>query len=78
MIDILIYIAIGAVAGWLAGFLMGYKGSLLRDIILGIIGGFVGGYVFSLLGIDFGVWGTILVPLVGACIVIFVFRLLFK
>ena len=55
------------------------KRSLLRNIILGVVGGFVGGLVFDLLGISFaGYLGTIVVSVVGACIVIFVVNKLFK
>ena len=82
--DILIVLAIGAVAGWLAGIVMNSKGSLLRNIIIGIVGGFVGGYLFSLLKIDINLtvgsinFGTVIVSAIGACIVIFVFNKLFK
>jgi len=55
------------------------EGSLLRNIILGIIGGFVGELIFNLLGITFSNYlGTILVSVVGACLVIFVVKLITK
>ena len=38
MIDLLVSLAIGAVAGWLASIIMGSKGGLLKNIILGIVG----------------------------------------
>ena len=82
--DIIITLLIGAVAGWLAGIIMGSKGGLLRNIILGIIGGFVGSFVFNLLNISISLslgpinLGTIIVSAVGACIVIFIGKLLFK
>ena len=47
IVDILIAVAIGAVAGYLASLIMGTKGGLLRNIILGIIGGAVGKTVFN-------------------------------
>ena len=79
LVDLLISILLGAVSGWLAGIIMKSKGSLLRNIILGVIGGFVGGFIFKLLGISFaGYLGTILVSVVGACLVIFVVNKLFK
>ena len=54
-------------------------GSLLRNIILGVVGGFVGGLIFNLLGIGFGGYiGTIIVSMIGACILINVARILFK
>lgn len=81
IVDILIAVAIGAVAGYLASLIMGTKGGLLRNIILGIIGGAVGKTVFELLHISIGLpfcLDAVLVGLVGACIVVFVFNLLFK
>lgn len=78
-VNILISIAIGAVAGFLASRIMGSKGGLLRNIIMGIIGGIVGSFLLGLIGINgSGTIGTIIVSVVGACIVIFVGRLLFK
>ena len=82
--SILVMILIGAVAGWLAGIVMNSRGSLLRNIILGIVGGFVGGWLFSLLKINIALSlgpinvGTIIVSAVGACIVIFIGKLIFK
>ena len=79
IINILIAIAIGAVSGWIAGFIMGTKKNLLKNIILGIVGGFVGGFVFNLLGLSVnGTIGTIVTSVVGACLVIFVARLITK
>ena len=79
--SILITIVVGAVAGYLASLIMGTKGGLLRYIILGVIGGVVGGFVFGLLNISIGLplhLDEVLVGFVGACIVVFLFNLLFK
>ncbi len=79
LINLLISIVIGAVSGWLASLIMKSKGGLLRNIIMGIIGGFVGGLIFGLLGISVsGYFGTVVVSVVGACLVIFVANKLFK
>ncbi len=79
LVDLLISILIGAVSGWLAGFIMNSKGGTIRNIILGIAGGFVGSFLCELLGISFaGYLGTILVSVVGACIIIIVYNKLFK
>ena len=79
MIDLLISILIGAISGWLAGELMKSRGGLFRNIILGIIGGFVGGMICNFLKVSFyGYLGTVLVSVVGACVVIFLFRLIVK
>lgn len=77
IVSILISLVLGAVAGWLAGIVMNSKGSLLRDIIIGIVGGFLGGWLFNQLGISFaGYLGVIIESAVGACILLFVARLL--
>lgn len=79
LVDILISIALGAISGWLAGKIMNSGGGLIRNIILGIVGGFVGNFIFGLLHISLaGYLGTILVSVVGACLVIFVVNKIFK
>ena len=73
LVDLLISILLGAVSGWIAGKIMKSEGSLLRNIILGVVGGFIGGLIFKLLGLSFGGYlGTIVVSVIGACLVIFV------
>lgn len=77
MTDILISIALGALAGWIAGLVMNSKGNLLRNIIIGIAGGFIGGYLFGLIGISFaGYIGTVIKAAAGACILIIVARII--
>jgi uncharacterized membrane protein YeaQ/YmgE (transglycosylase-associated protein family) len=73
-------LVVGAIAGFLAHLLMKTKTGLIVDLILGIIGGFVGGWLSSLLlggnlmsGINLT---SIIVALVGAVIVIAVYRLI--
>ena len=79
IIGLLISVVLGALSGWLAGKIMKSEGSLLRNVILGIIGGFVGGFIFDLLGISFGGYlGTVVISVVGACLVIFVANKLLK
>ena len=79
LVDLLIAIVLGAVSGWLASLIMKTKGGLLKNIILGVIGGFVGGFIFKLVGLSFnGYLGTIIVSVVGACLVIVVVNKLFK
>lgn len=77
--SILISIIIGAISGWLASVIMSSKSGLIRNIILGIFGGFLGSFIFDKLGIAFaGYLGTILVSVVGACIIILVVDKIFK
>ena len=73
-------IVVGLIAGWLASMVMKARGGLGIDLILGVIGGFVGGWLSSLLlgtnlmsGINIT---SILVALVGAIIVLLIYRLL--
>lgn len=77
--QILTSLLIGAVAGAIAGFLMGSKGGLIRNIIIGIIGGFVGTWALGLIGLHWdGILGAIGTSAIGACILIFVGKFLFK
>lgn len=81
LVNILVWIIVGAIAGWLAGVVMKSNQSLLGNIILGIIGSIVGGFVLSLVPgtdpIDSGLSiGHILTATVGAIIVIAVARML--
>ena len=72
-VDILIAIIIGAISGYLASLIMKSSGSLVRNIILGIVGGFVGSLILSLTNITFsGYLGTIIVSVLGACLVIWI------
>ena len=71
-------IVVGLIAGWLASLIMKAKSGLVMDLIMGVIGGFVGGFLSSLLlgvnlmsGINFT---SIITGLVGAIIVIAIYR----
>ena len=67
------------VCGLIAGKIMGTEGSILRNVILGIIGGVVGGVVFRLLGFAVvGIAGSLISGVVGACLVIWLARLITK
>ena len=73
----LISIIIGGLVGWLAGKIMNTKTGLLKNIILGWVGSVVGNFVANLLQISSGsLAGNILLSLGGACLVIFLFRLI--
>jgi len=75
-------IVVGLVAGLLASWLMKAKTGVLVDLILGIVGGVLGGWITSLiLGVNLmsGINLTsIIVALVGAIIVIAIYRLITK
>jgi uncharacterized membrane protein YeaQ/YmgE (transglycosylase-associated protein family) len=73
------WIIVGMVAGWATGKIMRGAGyGFLADTALGIIGAVVGGYVARFLGFTpaGGMLYTILIAIVGAVIVVFLFRLI--
>jgi len=75
---LVIWLLIGAIAGWLAGQIMGGVGfGLVGDIIVGIIGAFIAGELFPRLGFALGggVVGAIIAAAIGACLLLFVVRL---
>jgi uncharacterized membrane protein YeaQ/YmgE (transglycosylase-associated protein family) len=75
---LIIWLVIGAAAGWLAGQIMKGGGfGLVGDIVLGIVGAAVGGWLLPRLGILIfgGILGEILNAAIGACLVLFVLRL---
>ena len=76
--ELIIFLAIGAVAGWLAGVITKGGGfGLLGDIVIGILGAVVGGYVFGTLGIAItGLVGSIITATLGAVILLFLIRLI--
>jgi len=77
--NLLIFLAIGALSGWLAGSIMRGGGfGLLGDIIVGIVGAEVGGYLFGLIGISSGtgLLGAIITATFGAMALLFIIRLI--
>jgi len=51
---------------------------VVMDIIVGIVGAMIGGWVFGLVGVfpGGGLIGSILVAFVGACILLWIVRLI--
>lgn len=81
ILNIITWIAFGALAGWLAGLIMNSKRGFIGNAILGIIGSFVGGWVAGRLGIDTAgafSFSALLVAVGGACLVTIVARFLGK
>ena len=75
---LVIWLLIGAIAGWLAGQIVGGGGfGLVGDIIVGIIGAFIAGELFPRLGFALGggVVGAIIAAAIGACLLLFIVRL---
>ncbi len=76
---LIIWLVIGAIAGWLAGQIMKGGGfGLVGDIGVGIVGAIVGGWLLPRIGVFVlgGMLGEILNAVIGACLVIFLVRLL--
>ncbi|MDH3814291.1 MAG: GlsB/YeaQ/YmgE family stress response membrane protein [Acidobacteriota bacterium] len=78
--SLVIFLVIGAIAGWLAGVVMKGGGfGLVGDIVVGIVGAVVGGWLFGVFGITAGgLVGAIVTAFVGACVLLFVIRLIKK
>jgi uncharacterized membrane protein YeaQ/YmgE (transglycosylase-associated protein family) len=78
VLDIILWIVIGAVAGWIAGELMRGRGfGIVGNIIVGIVGAVIGGLIFDALDIapGLGLLGSLIMSLVGAIILLFVIGL---
>ena len=78
--ELIILLAIGAIAGWLAGKLMRGGGfGLLGNIAVGIIGAVIGTFVFGMLGITAqGFVGSIVTATAGAALLLFLVDLVKK
>ncbi len=73
------WIIVGGIAGFLAGKVMKGGGfGLLMDIVIGMVGSVIGGWVFGMIGLfsGGGLIGSILVAFVGACILLWLVRLI--
>ncbi len=78
-IQLLVWLAVGAIAGWLAGQIMKGGGfGLVGDIIVGIVGAALASIVLPKLGIVIGggLLGWIINAVIGACLLIFILRLI--
>ena len=69
-------IILGALAGWIAEKLMGADHGLLKNILLGILGAVLGNFLLTTLtdGTLTGIFGQLVVAVIGACILIAVGR----
>ena len=78
LVGIIIWWAIGAIAGWLAGQIMKGGGyGLLGDIVVGIVGAAIAGFLLPRLGLFIGgnIVSAIINATIGACILLFIIRL---
>jgi uncharacterized membrane protein YeaQ/YmgE (transglycosylase-associated protein family) len=75
MIDLLIWLIVGAAAGWIAGIVVKGGGfGPLGNIVVGILGSIVAGFIFPLLGIGFmpGLIGNVVYAAIGAIILLLI------
>jgi uncharacterized membrane protein YeaQ/YmgE (transglycosylase-associated protein family) len=80
-VNILIWLAIGAVAGWLAGKVIRGGGyGLIGDIVVGILGSIIAGYLLPLLGIHLGAGfvRSVINAFIGACLLLTIVRLVVR
>lgn len=70
------WVVVGLVAGFLAGRVMKGEGyGLAGDLVVGLVGALVGGFLFEyFVQGDLGLFGSILVAFLGACVLIFLVR----
>jgi uncharacterized membrane protein YeaQ/YmgE (transglycosylase-associated protein family) len=74
------WIVLGLIAGFIASKIVNKSGEgFLLDVVLGVIGAVVGGYLFQTFGMA-GVTGvniySILVAVVGAVVVLFIYHMI--
>jgi uncharacterized membrane protein YeaQ/YmgE (transglycosylase-associated protein family) len=75
------WIVLGLIAGFIGSKIVNRTGEgLVLDIVLGIVGALVGGFLFNSVGsvgvTGFNTW-SLVVAVIGAVVVLFVYRLLF-
>ncbi len=78
----LAWIVLGLIAGWIGSMLVNKSGEgVLMDIVLGVIGAVLGGWLFNTFGHS-GVTGlnlySLLVAVVGAVVVLFLYHLVVR
>ena len=78
---LILYLLIGGLAGFLAGKALKGEGfGVLVDIIVGVVGGWLGSWLFSALDVVAvpGIIGQLITAFIGACILIWISRLIKK
>jgi uncharacterized membrane protein YeaQ/YmgE (transglycosylase-associated protein family) len=81
--SIVAWLVLGLIAGFIASKIVNKTGEgLILDIVLGIVGAFVGGFLATRLFGESDVTGlnlySIVVAIIGAIIVLFVYHLIFR
>jgi uncharacterized membrane protein YeaQ/YmgE (transglycosylase-associated protein family) len=74
------WLIVGLIAGAIAGRLVRGRGmGCLMDIVVGVVGAFIGGFIVSLFvseGTTFGFFGSLVVAVLGAIVLLAILRLL--
>ena len=80
IINLIIFLAVGALVGWLAGIIVKGRGfGLIGNIIVGIVGAVLGGFIFGFLGITTGgLLGSIIMATIGAVILLYLINMIKK
>ncbi|WFE69178.1 GlsB/YeaQ/YmgE family stress response membrane protein [Thiomicrospira sp. R3] len=80
IINLVVFLAVGALVGWLAGFIT--KGSgfgIIGNIVVGVVGAVMGGLVFGFFGITTGgLLGGIIMAVIGAVILLSIISIVKK
>jgi uncharacterized membrane protein YeaQ/YmgE (transglycosylase-associated protein family) len=71
-------IILGGLAGYIAEKIMKADISLIMNIVLGIVGAMVANFLLSLVGISAsgGIFAQLIVAVIGACLLIYVYRMI--
>jgi uncharacterized membrane protein YeaQ/YmgE (transglycosylase-associated protein family) len=80
MINLIVVIIVGAIIGWVASKIMRMQGGLLVDIVVGIVGALLASFLFGRATLTSGSFAVVslLWSLLGAIIVLAIYRLLFR
>jgi uncharacterized membrane protein YeaQ/YmgE (transglycosylase-associated protein family) len=78
MINLIVWLIVGAVIGWAAGLVMRDKNGLVINIIVGIVGAMIGGFLLGGPTINQNAFNlnALLVSLVGAIILLGIVNLI--
>ncbi|GAB19454.1 hypothetical protein GOEFS_086_00240 [Gordonia effusa NBRC 100432] len=79
-LSIIGWIVLGGLAGWIGSKIMGTDAQqgIILNVVVGIVGGLLGGWLLQLAGVDVAGGGwlfSFLTCLAGACLLLFVVRL---
>jgi uncharacterized membrane protein YeaQ/YmgE (transglycosylase-associated protein family) len=87
MLNLIIWIVVGAIIGWLASIVTGrnQQQGFLIDIVVGIVGAFLGGVIYNMIigqgltlssGVNITSLGGFVVALIGAVVLLAILNLM--